>query len=149
MSSLALLRVFHIPIATGLYAENHNIIGNYFHDSYRKETFELFNRSSTSIPRWWQDAEPIWTTATRRGRKVGTFLWARYDIVFLFSCKRCAMTSIFFVCCRSDIPFQGVLPHQAQGFELTKGATILGANLEKTIKMLQFEGYDLVMVFAR
>ncbi|XP_046449994.1 glycerophosphocholine cholinephosphodiesterase ENPP6-like [Daphnia pulex] len=111
-------------LSTGLYAENHNIIGNYFHDSYRKETFELFNRTLTSNQRWWQDAEPIWTTATRRGRKVGTFLWAR-----------------------SDIPVQGILPHQAQGFQLTKGAGILGTNLEKTIKMLQSEDYDLVMVY--
>jgi hypothetical protein len=47
---------------------------------------------------------------------------------------------------RSDIPVQGILPHQAQGFQLTKGATILGTNLEKTIKMLESDGYDLVMV---
>lgn len=111
-------------LSTGLYAENHNIIGNYFHDSYRKETFELFNRTLTSNQRWWQDVEPIWTTATRKGRKVGTFLWAR-----------------------SDIPVRGILPHQAQGFQLTKGATSLGANLDKTIKMIKSEGYDLVMVY--
>ena len=64
----------HLP---GVYVENHNIIGNYFYDPLRRETFELFNTTSTSSQRWWQDAEPIWTTAARNGRKVGTLLWAR------------------------------------------------------------------------
>lgn len=47
---------------------------------------------------------------------------------------------------RSDIPVRGILPHHPQGFELTKGAGILGINLEKTIRMLELEDYDLVMV---
>ena len=47
---------------------------------------------------------------------------------------------------RSDIPIKGILPFHAQGFELTKGANILGSNLDKTIKMLELENYDLVMV---
>lgn len=111
-------------LSTGLYAENHNIIGNYFHDSHRKETFELFNRTSTSMQRWWQDTEPIWITATRKGLRVATFLWAR-----------------------SDIPIKGFLPYHAQGFELTKGASILGSNLDKTVKMLDSENYDLVMLY--
>lgn len=49
---------------------------------------------------------------------------------------------------RSDIPVNGVLPYSAQGFVLTKGAAILGTNLEKTVTMLESEGYDLVMVWV-
>ena len=47
---------------------------------------------------------------------------------------------------RSDIPIKGILPYHAQGFELTKGASILGSNLDKTVKMVESENYDLVMV---
>ena len=72
----ACLKTIFVFICTGLYAESHNIIGNFFYDSNQRNKFELFNRSSTSLIRWWE-AEPIWTTATKHGRKVGTFLWAR------------------------------------------------------------------------
>ena len=61
----------------GLYAENHNIIGNYFMDVLTRDKFELFNRTASSMQRWWQDAEPIWATATRNNLKVATLLWAR------------------------------------------------------------------------
>ena len=106
-----------------MYAENHNIIGNYFYDSLRRETFELFNRTSTSQQCWWQDAEPIWSTATKNGRKVGTLLWGR-----------------------SDIPYQGILPSFGQGFDVTKGWQSFESNLERTLRMLD-DGYDLVMIY--
>ena len=63
----------------GLNAENHNIIGNFFYDSNARNKFELFNRTSTSLMRWWE-AEPIWTTATKHRRKVASFLWARFSL---------------------------------------------------------------------
>lgn len=46
------------------------------------------------------------------------------------------------------MPIQGILPHFAQGFELTKGANILGTNLDKALRMLEVENYDLIMVCA-
>jgi len=92
------------------------------HTQHRNK-FELFNRSSTSLIRWWE-AEPIWTTATKHGRKVGTFLWAR-----------------------SDIPVQGIRIQHPQGFGKTNGPNILASNLDDTIKMLE-SGYDLVMLYS-
>merc|ERR1712137_1156852 len=41
-------------LSTGLNAENHNIIGNFFYDSNARNTFELFDRKSTSLIRWWE-----------------------------------------------------------------------------------------------
>jgi len=110
-------------LSTGVYAENHNIIGNYFYDSSQQEAFELFNTTASSNAKWWQHAEPIWATATQHGRKVGTFLWAR-----------------------SDVPIKGVLPHSPLGFVKTAGAEILGTNLQRTVSMLE-DGYDMVMLY--
>jgi len=110
-------------LSTGLYAENHNVIGNYFMDVLTRDKFELFNRTASSMQRWWQDAEPIWATATRNNLKVATLLWAR-----------------------SDIPYRGILPAYGQGFEKTKGFHVLGDNLERAIRMFK-DGYDLIMMY--
>lgn len=110
-------------LSTGLNAENHNIIGNFFYDSNARNKFELFNRTSTSLMRWWE-AEPIWTTATKHRRKVASFLWAR-----------------------SDIPLQGVRIQHPQGFGKTNGPNIFASNLDDTVRMLK-NGYDLVMLYS-
>ena len=90
---------------TGLYAENHNIIGNYFYDAQRKETFELFNRTSTSRQQWynrykapyfylkirltnkeislarWQDTEPIWWV-TNSFKFYQFSCWGSHQIIY-------------------------------------------------------------------
>lgn len=61
----------HYTIATGLYEESHGIVSNSMYDPLFNETFNIRNTES----KWWDDGEPIWTTAKLQGVKVGTYFW--------------------------------------------------------------------------
>lgn len=56
----------HYSIATGLYPENHGIIGNNIYDPEFQATFTLAKREEVENSRWWQ-GEPIWVTAEKQG----------------------------------------------------------------------------------
>ncbi|CAB4063456.1 ENPP6 [Lepeophtheirus salmonis] len=66
-------------IASGLYSEDHGVVGDFMYDlSHRK----LFNRSdskSMSDPHWWKHFNPIWEEAKRYERKVAIFNWHHCD----------------------------------------------------------------------
>ena len=64
----------------GLYPEDHGIIANFFLNRQRKVEFMLTNATSTRKAYWWQNPEPVWTTATRAGRHTATILWSRWDL---------------------------------------------------------------------
>jgi predicted AlkP superfamily pyrophosphatase or phosphodiesterase len=83
----------HYSIATGLYPENHGIVGNSMFDPTFKAMFSLGKREEVENSRWW-GGEPIWITAEKQGQKAGTFFfpgteteidgkrpsyWKRYD----------------------------------------------------------------------
>lgn len=55
----------HYSIATGLYPESHEIIGNQFYDPDLKAAFNIRNADGTD-PKWWTNGEPIWTTVRRQ-----------------------------------------------------------------------------------
>ncbi|CAG0883164.1 unnamed protein product [Cyprideis torosa] len=69
-------------IATGLWPEDHGIIGNYFYDSGKREVFELNNLTSTRRAHWWQRAQPIWVTATMANRDTSVYLFSRCDVPY-------------------------------------------------------------------
>lgn len=59
-------------LATGLYPEEHNIIGDVM---FNLRTREFFNRSdvdSTRNGEWWRKVRPFWSTAAQYGRKVSS-----------------------------------------------------------------------------
>lgn len=69
----------HYTIATGLYPENHGIVGNTMFDpEFAAEgtdsTFSLGDRAAVSDGRWWE-GEPIWVTAEKQGVSTGTLFW--------------------------------------------------------------------------
>ncbi|XP_013782584.1 ectonucleotide pyrophosphatase/phosphodiesterase family member 5-like [Limulus polyphemus] len=66
----------HYTIATGLYEESHGIVSNSMYDPLFNETFNIRNTES----KWWDDGEPIWTTAKLQGVKVGTYFWPGSDV---------------------------------------------------------------------
>lgn len=74
----------HYTLVTGLYEENHGIVGNDFFDSDFNETFDIRNVESENR-KWWdgksaevfRGTEPIWVTNDRMGgsRASGTYFW--------------------------------------------------------------------------
>jgi predicted AlkP superfamily pyrophosphatase or phosphodiesterase len=51
----------HYSIATGLYPDNHGIVGNNIYDPEFKQTFSLSKREEVQNGRWWL-GEPIWVS---------------------------------------------------------------------------------------
>lgn len=92
--------------STGLYAESHGILGNNFLDLKQGAAFGI-GGDSTKSEMWWQDAEPIWITATRNNQKSFLHLWSR-----------------------CDVPFKGLLPRRCTGY----GSCILTDTNTKTHK---------------
>jgi len=64
----------HYSIATGLYPDNHGIVGNNFYDPEFKQTFSLSKREEVQNGRWWL-GEPIWVTAEKQGQRAAAFFF--------------------------------------------------------------------------
>jgi predicted AlkP superfamily pyrophosphatase or phosphodiesterase len=56
----------HYSIVTGLYAEHHGLVANWFYDPVRGETYAMSNRAVVMDGDWYR-GEPIWVTAERQG----------------------------------------------------------------------------------
>jgi len=61
-------------LATGLYPEKTGVVGDYM---FNLETREMFNRDAdgANLDGWWMEGEPIWSVATKHGRKVSVLNW--------------------------------------------------------------------------
>ncbi len=65
-------------IVTGLYAEDHGILNNYFYDVKQDLYFSVGKINTgagddyTGRPFWWQQHVPLWTTAVDHGGWVNT-----------------------------------------------------------------------------
>jgi len=64
----------HYSIVTGLYPENHNIIGNHFINPFSGTVFTLRDSNAVTDPRWYL-GEAIWETARRQGVRTASFFW--------------------------------------------------------------------------
>lgn len=64
----------HYSLATGLYPENHGIVGNTIYDPEFQARFSLDKREEVENSRWWQ-GEPIWVTAEKQGLRAGAFFF--------------------------------------------------------------------------
>ncbi len=64
----------HYSIATGLYAENHGIVGNVFFDPKRNQQFKLSDRTKVEDGTWY-GGEPIWVASEKQGLLSATFFW--------------------------------------------------------------------------
>jgi predicted AlkP superfamily pyrophosphatase or phosphodiesterase len=64
----------HYSIATGLYAEDHGIVGNEMFDPRTQSRFSLKDAASVNDSRWW-GGEPIWVTAEKQGLRTATLFW--------------------------------------------------------------------------
>lgn len=61
----------HYALVTGLHAEHHGIVNNWFHDPVLKQDF---NKSSTETV-WWDQGEPVWVTAEKQGLRTACYFW--------------------------------------------------------------------------
>lgn len=73
-------------IVTGLYAENHGIVGNRVWDadsgSFISDNFlEMDKPELQGQSRWW-GGEPIWITAEKQGKRAGTYFWVGSEAEF-------------------------------------------------------------------
>jgi len=64
----------HYTIVTGLYAENHGIVGNNFFDPELNAAFSMTDSEAVTQSRWW-GGEPIWSTAVKQGLVARTLFW--------------------------------------------------------------------------
>jgi len=64
----------HYTLITGLWAENHGVVGNNMFDEEMDAVFQLGNAKSMEDTRWW-GGEPLWNTAERQGVRSATMFW--------------------------------------------------------------------------
>ncbi len=66
----------HYTLVTGLRPDRNGIVGNSMEDSRIPGIrFSLGNREAANDRRWWDQAEPIWSTAEKRGLRTATMFW--------------------------------------------------------------------------
>ncbi|XP_064115702.1 glycerophosphocholine cholinephosphodiesterase ENPP6-like [Macrobrachium nipponense] len=113
-----------ITLSTGLYPENHNIIGNYFYDHATKDVFALFDSQTTVRSKWWT-SEPIWITAEKAGLKTAQIKWTR-----------------------CEVPYDGKTTHYCETYkdEEARLDNFLKSSMT-ALKKLE-EGYDFVQVYT-
>ena len=64
----------HYTIVTGLYPDEHGIVNNTMRDPVLGN-FSISNQASSADGRWWDQAEPIWVTAQKQGRRAASMYW--------------------------------------------------------------------------
>lgn len=64
----------HWTVVTGLVPDHHGIVSNTIHDRSIGPTRFTMSSETARDPRWW-GGEPIWTTASRQGRKSASMFW--------------------------------------------------------------------------
>ncbi|MFZ6844637.1 ectonucleotide pyrophosphatase/phosphodiesterase [Undibacterium sp. RuTC16W] len=66
----------HYTLVTGLRPDHHGIVGNTMEDTQIPDVrFTLSNRDAVTDRRWWDQAEPVWVTAEKKGIKTGIMFW--------------------------------------------------------------------------
>jgi predicted AlkP superfamily pyrophosphatase or phosphodiesterase len=66
----------HYTLVTGLYPDEHGIVGNTIEDArIPGGRFRIDDHAAVSDRRWWDAAEPIWVTAETHGVRAATMFW--------------------------------------------------------------------------
>lgn len=64
----------HYTLASGMYAENHGLVGNRFWAPDRQALYEIGDRSVVEDGSWYR-GEPIWVTAEMQGMVAASYFW--------------------------------------------------------------------------
>ena len=69
----------HITIVTGRHPSGHGIISNRMFDPIFNEYYYIGENSKPVLDGKWYEAEPIWVTAEKQGKKAMTMFWPSSD----------------------------------------------------------------------
>lgn len=62
-------------IPTGLYSESHGFVDNNILDTEENISFKMPPDPIGAMPLWWEQAEPVWVTATKQNVRTAMFIW--------------------------------------------------------------------------
>ena len=65
----------HITLVTGRHPSKHGIVSNRMFDSFFNEYYYIGQNSKPVLNSKWYEAEPIWVTAEKQGKKSMTMFW--------------------------------------------------------------------------
>ena len=65
----------HITLVTGRHPSKHGIVSNRMFDSFFNEYYYIGQNSKPVLDSKWYEAEPIWVTAEKQGKKSMTMFW--------------------------------------------------------------------------
>ena len=68
----------HYTLVTGLYPDHHGIVNNTMVDPVLGKF--SYKKSAELSARWWEGAEPLWTTADKQGARPATMFWPGSDV---------------------------------------------------------------------
>lgn len=68
----------HYTLVTGLYAENHGLVANRFHDPDWNEDYQIGNSSITTDGKWY-GGSPLWISVREQGLLSASFFWVGSD----------------------------------------------------------------------
>ena len=69
----------HFSMATGLYPDEHGIIGNFFYSKEREKFYSIKDKASKKDPLWYE-AEPIWVTLEKKNVLTASYYWPISDV---------------------------------------------------------------------
>ena len=72
----------HWSMVTGAFVESHGIVANNFYDPLYKE---YFSKNKKDQLKWWNETEPIWSSAVKQGVRTGIFGWPGSEAPFINS----------------------------------------------------------------
>uniref|UniRef100_K1S5B1 glycerophosphocholine cholinephosphodiesterase n=1 Tax=Magallana gigas TaxID=29159 RepID=K1S5B1_MAGGI len=72
--------VAEMMIKDGVHCENHGMVGNFMYDTTRDKNFLIGLNPDQGLSFWWEDAEPLWITAEKQGKKSYMFYWPGCDV---------------------------------------------------------------------
>lgn len=74
------LTVFPVIFA-GLYAENHGFVQNMLYDPMYGDFFLMAPNDTANVPHWWNNAEPLWITAEKKGIRSALYWWDGCQVI--------------------------------------------------------------------
>lgn len=79
----------HISIISGVYPQEHNIIGNFFNDVKNNKEYKITDTFEVTNP-YWYNCEAFWETAEKNGIKTASYFWPYSEVRIPF--KRPSIT---------------------------------------------------------
>ena len=66
----------HYTLVTGLRPDRHGVIANFMTDPQIPGVrFSMFDRTTVSDARWWNDGKPLWTSVREHGGRAAAMFW--------------------------------------------------------------------------